>query len=307
MASIKRRDDGVWRARYRDAAGREVARHFPRRVDAQRWLDEVTAAVLTGAYVDPRAGKITVRQYAEQWQASQSWRPKTSSRVESALRIHVLPAFGERPMAAVRPSEVQTWVKRLSTSLAPSSTATVYSVLQGLMRSAVLDRVITSSPCVRVALPTVPRKALKIPSAADGGALAAILPAHLAAVPYVAAGLGLRPGEVFGLEVGDVDFLRRTVAVLRQLDDKSQRVELKTAGSFRTVPLPSVVADRIAEQLALTGRREGLVFADAAGRSSGTRSARHGGPRCTGRISARCGCTTCAMPTPPHSSQQGSR
>jgi len=59
MASITKRPDGVWRARYRDEAGREHAKHFPRKVDAQRWLDEVTAAVVTGQYVDPKAGRIT--------------------------------------------------------------------------------------------------------------------------------------------------------------------------------------------------------------------------------------------------------
>jgi hypothetical protein len=48
MASIKKRDDGTWRARYRDAAGREQAKHFARKVDAQRWLDETTTAVVTG-------------------------------------------------------------------------------------------------------------------------------------------------------------------------------------------------------------------------------------------------------------------
>jgi hypothetical protein len=41
MASVKRRPDGTWRARYRDPSGREHARHFPRRVDAERWLDGV--------------------------------------------------------------------------------------------------------------------------------------------------------------------------------------------------------------------------------------------------------------------------
>ena len=49
MASIARRDDGRWRARYRDPAGREHARHFTRKVDAQRWLDDVVTAVNTGA------------------------------------------------------------------------------------------------------------------------------------------------------------------------------------------------------------------------------------------------------------------
>jgi hypothetical protein len=48
MASIAKRSDGKWRARYRDDVGRQHAQHFGRKVDAQRWLDEVTAAVITG-------------------------------------------------------------------------------------------------------------------------------------------------------------------------------------------------------------------------------------------------------------------
>ena len=46
--SIAKRDDGRWRAHYRDAAGKEHARHFARKVDAQRWLDDVTSSVVTG-------------------------------------------------------------------------------------------------------------------------------------------------------------------------------------------------------------------------------------------------------------------
>ncbi len=48
MASIQKRPNGVWRARYRDADGKEHSQHFPRKIDAQAWLDEVTAAVVTG-------------------------------------------------------------------------------------------------------------------------------------------------------------------------------------------------------------------------------------------------------------------
>ena len=40
-------------------SGKEHARHFGGRIDAQRWLDEVTASVITGQYVDPRSGRIT--------------------------------------------------------------------------------------------------------------------------------------------------------------------------------------------------------------------------------------------------------
>jgi integrase len=37
MASIRKRPGGQYRARYRDPAGKEHARHFARKVDAQRW------------------------------------------------------------------------------------------------------------------------------------------------------------------------------------------------------------------------------------------------------------------------------
>ncbi len=58
MASIARRADGRWRARYRDGEGREHARHFARKIDAQRWLDSVTAAVETAVPTStrPQAG-----------------------------------------------------------------------------------------------------------------------------------------------------------------------------------------------------------------------------------------------------------
>src|ERR1700690_2401779 len=41
MASVKRRAEGSWRARYRDVNGREHAQHFATRRDADNWLDGV--------------------------------------------------------------------------------------------------------------------------------------------------------------------------------------------------------------------------------------------------------------------------
>ena len=134
------------------------------------------------------------------------------------------------------------------------------------MKAAAEDRLIASSPCVRVALAPTAHKVLDIPSAADVAALAAALPPRYAAVPYLAAGLGLRAGEVFGLDVADVDFLRRSVTVARQLDEKRGLGPLKTSSSYRTVPLPAVVADVLAAHLAGEKRRDGLVFLDAEGR-----------------------------------------
>ncbi len=96
MASIARRPDGTYRPRFRDASGKEHARHFKRKVDAQRWLDEMTAAMVTGQYVDPAAGRVTFREYAERWRASQVHRPTTAAHVETMLRRHVYPGIGRQ-------------------------------------------------------------------------------------------------------------------------------------------------------------------------------------------------------------------
>ncbi len=50
-----------YRARYRDEAGVEHARHFLKKLDAQRWLDEATAGIVRGDWVDPAAGTSTPR------------------------------------------------------------------------------------------------------------------------------------------------------------------------------------------------------------------------------------------------------
>jgi integrase len=66
MASIAKRQDGRWRARYRDVAGKEHSHHFKRKVDAQRWLDEVTTAVTTGLARNPAADVNLPRVVAAQ-------------------------------------------------------------------------------------------------------------------------------------------------------------------------------------------------------------------------------------------------
>ena len=48
MGNTAKRPDGRWRARYRDGANKEHARHFDRKIDAQRWLDKITAAQVRG-------------------------------------------------------------------------------------------------------------------------------------------------------------------------------------------------------------------------------------------------------------------
>jgi hypothetical protein len=79
MGNVARRPDEKWRDRYGDAEGREHARHSTRKTDAQRWLDEVSASIVTGRYVAPKAGQITPRDFTEPWRLAQVHRPATAA------------------------------------------------------------------------------------------------------------------------------------------------------------------------------------------------------------------------------------
>jgi len=155
MANIAKRPDGRWRARYRDDEGREHSRHFARKLDAQRWIDEVTASIVTGQYVDPKAGRITFKEYAEGWRAAQVHRPTSAAHIEGQLRRHAYPTFGERPISSILPSEIQAWVKLLGTSdksagrrraLAPSTIQVIHAVVSSIFRASIRDRKIMANP-----------------------------------------------------------------------------------------------------------------------------------------------------------------
>ena len=271
MASIKRREDGRWRARYRDDAGKEHARHFGRKTDAQRWIDETTAAVVTGQYVDPKAGRMTVREYATTWQAAQVTREHTTRNTDVALRLHVLPTIGDRPLASVRPSDMQALVKTLSATLAPGTVGQVYKVAGRMFAAAVDDRVIVASPCHRVRLPRDDRPEVVVPTVEQIAALAGAVSPRYRALVVMLAGSGLRIGEALGLNVSDVDFLRRTVKVERQRLPSGRIGPPKTTKSARTVPLGQVVIDELAAHLAAYPS-DGPLFTVATGGPLGYRA-----------------------------------
>src|SRR5271168_4167963 len=102
-----------WRARYVDDRGGEHSKAFSQKVDAQRWLDGQTAALVGGTHVAPRDAQLTVEQWCDLW--TQGYQIHRASTVRSA-NVHIrqiVAEFGGMPVSAVRPSQIKTWVARL--------------------------------------------------------------------------------------------------------------------------------------------------------------------------------------------------
>jgi len=266
VASIDRRPSGRYRARWREHPGSpQRTRHFDRKADAARFLDGVRGDIARGLYIDPASGRMSFRDYAEEWRVAQMHRPSTATQCESYLRLHAYPTLGDRPIASIRRSEIQGWVKGCSEVLAPGSVELVYRWVATVFKAAVGDRLIAVSPCIRINLPKGDRGEVQPLEITAVEALAASVPLRYRALIVFAVGTGLRQGECFGLTVDRVDFLRRQVRVDRQLvattGGRPQFGPPKTQAGFRTVPMPSVVTDALAAHISQFGTGpEALVF-----------------------------------------------
>ena len=255
MATVKKdstRTKTPYVCRWRDETGAQRKKGFARKVDADRFRAEIEHKLNTGTYIDPRAGKITFQTYAEQWRAMQPHRPNTARRTKSQLTRHAYPAFGARPIGQIRASEIQAFVT--GAKLSPSSVRPVFATVRAIMSAAMRDRLIGHDPCVRIKLPELPKSEI-VPLTVDQvDALSAAIDPRYRALVAAGAGAGLRQGELFGLQVADIDFLRRTMTLDRQVQPGPGGVvevcPLKNRDSYRTIPLGKVVVDALAAHLA---------------------------------------------------------
>jgi integrase len=250
-----------WQVRYRDDNGKQCSRNFPLREgrDPGRHAEAFDAMIRrqldTGDYADPSAALVTFREYAEQWRASRT--RDDPAKMERSFRLHVYPVLGHLSLRKLsrQPSLIQGWITGLEQKLAPVTARQLVTDVSGMFAAAMGDGLISANP-VRsstVKRPPVPPKKARAWPAGRVQAMAAALPERFAVVPLLGADAGLRQGELFGLAVEDVDFLRRTVRVVRQVKQAGAGGVLCFAppkrGKTRTVPLAPELAEALAEHI----------------------------------------------------------
>lgn len=277
MTNIAKRSNGQWRARYRDSRGKEHARHFSRKIDAQNWLDSVTAAIQTGTYVDPSRSRITVGAMAEQWfDGKVSLRPTTRALYESVLGNHVLPRWRDVPLTHVEHGEVQAWVAQLvAAGLSAGHVRKIHGVLSGILGLAVRDRRLPSNPALDVDLPRGRERRRRYLNANQVEQLAISAGEGRLAV-LVLAYCGLRWSELAALRAGRLDLMRRRLTVAEAMTEvNGGRIVWGAPKSHesRSVPVPRLLIDELAALVAGKSRDD-LVFTTSSGAPLRNRNAR---------------------------------
>lgn len=296
--SVKRRGES-WRGRFRNGEGKDVQRTFARKADADRWVREQLAAVETGTYVDPHAGRVTFSEYAAAWLGTQHTRERTQTLQESRVRLYLNPVIGALLLRQIRRSHLVEIVRRCSVDLGLSPLVTKYALATGraILDSAMRDRLIAVNPAAdpTIALPRRERATGTL-SAEQVRQIAERMTPRLRAAVVLGAATGLRPGELFGLTIDRVigvsalitdgtvvEISARhaasrpggarpgaalVVRVDRQLNERREFAPVKSASSNRDVSIPPSVVAVLVEHVHEHGTGDdGLLFTTPTGKS----------------------------------------
>jgi integrase len=250
--------------RLRDPAGKTYTRTFRTRREAEAFDATERASRARGAWLDPRRAETTLRETALVWlDANPGKRPSSRARDDSALRVHILPALGDRSIGSLTPSDIQRCVSDWSQKLAPRSVRRVYQTLAAVLNAAVLDDVMARSPCRVIQLPAVEPVERPVISSDELLDLADALGPEYEAMAYLGAVLGLRWGECAGLRIGRIDFERSTITVAEQVTrgtgGRSIGGPPKSAAGRRTLAVPAPLIQLLTDHL----QRRGLTERDA--------------------------------------------
>lgn len=239
-----------WRARWVDDRGVEVSRSFPTKAAAQAHVDGISASLLRGDYIRPEDAQLTVEQWCKAWlEAYAVNRPSTVRQARTHVK-RIVAAFGDQRLSDVRPTMVRSWIAGLQgEGLAASTIYALHSRLAHVMADAVHDGVLHRSPCSRRTSPPMGKAKVYVATTEQIWALHDELPEHLRPAILLGAFAGLRLGEVCGLRIEDVDFMRGSVTPRFQADG----APLKTDGSEATVPIPRDLALLLSESVRTWG------------------------------------------------------
>jgi|GEM_PF-5432088 len=154
---IRKLPSGRFQAIYTDNCGvRQRADHtFLTKGEAEQFLAVAEADLLRGDWIDPSRRRRSFSQWAADWLSTTAHlAPKTIESYESALRNHLIPAFGQMAVGAIDAMAVRRFISSLQLKrLSPKTIANIKNLLSAVLTVAVDCGAMRSNPCRTVKVP----------------------------------------------------------------------------------------------------------------------------------------------------------
>jgi hypothetical protein len=128
--------------------GRQVTRHFDRKIDAETWLAEQTLGKRRGRAMAPARAQVTVDVYGRRYldRHSVNLSESTAELYGHLFTKHIVARLGATAVGELTTEDVARWFGELRAD-APSTAAKAYRLLRQILNSAVEDHMRTDNPC----------------------------------------------------------------------------------------------------------------------------------------------------------------
>lgn len=242
----RKQTNGLYRTKVKigvDANGKDINKWISGKTkkELEQARQEVIAYYIDGTGVDK--DKLFGEYIVEWFNAVK--RPELTeaslANWRSMINRHVIPAFGDRNMRAIKATELQVWLSGFAGE-SKSTIAQAAAVIRNVFAAAHADRIISSNPAAAIKLPKPGAVNERRSLTAEETRLVEHIITHHEHGAYMAClyYLGLRSGEARGLMWGDFDWETQTVAIQRDIDYKAggEAGVLKSAAAYRDVPVP---------------------------------------------------------------------
>lgn len=260
FGSVRRLPSGRWQARYRDSRGTGHTSTHRARGDASRFLASVQTSLSRGDWIDPAAGSVLFRDYAQDWLALRRVRgrplaPRTIELYESLLTNHINPAFGELSLQQVSVPRIRAWHGQTIGDRGPGAIAAAkcYRLLRAILATAVADELISRNPCTIKGAGSELSPERPIATLTEVFLIADTVPARFRALVLLATFCALRFGELAGLTRADVDLDSGTVQVVAPMVQPNRGPRRpgppKSDAGRRTITIPAAILDPLVDHM----------------------------------------------------------
>ncbi len=254
FGTVRTLPSGRVQARYRDGKGYRHSEMFRTKADANRWLSEMETELARGTWVDPKAGEVLFRLYAERWVAERPLAIRTRELYEDLLRLHIVKTFGPLSLIRITPESVRRWHSAmLRTGRPPAvTTAKCYRLLRAILNTAVEDGRLGRNPCMIKGAGRERSAERPVASLEQVYQLADAVRPRWRLLVLLATFTSLRQGEALGLRRRDVLLDQAELRVVEQLQELRSGEQVRSdpkADSRRTVSIPSALVPEVKAHL----------------------------------------------------------
>ena len=171
---------------------------------------------------------------------------------DGLVRNYLLPAFGDRKLASIRPLDVSAFVAKLTEAGTGEATIAKAVRLGGtIFGKAELGGIIARNPFRGARVPNGRKAEMHFASADEVARLADAIGERHEAFVYLLAYGGLRIGEAAALHESDLDLLRGRVTVSKAATEVNGHLAIgpTKTGRSRTIALPTFLRQMLARHL----------------------------------------------------------